>query len=120
MVSSNVQKKTVANVIVIENATAILPDRLLPEARVVLRDGRIAEVGRAGKRAPRDAQVIDARGGFISPGFVDVHVHGGGGADFMDGTPDAVRTGLRDARAARHDHHLPDDHDRARPRRSTR
>ena len=77
--------------VVLENATAILPDRLLPQARVVLRDGRIAEVGRAGRRAPRDAQVIDGRGGFVSPGFVDVHVHGGGGADFMDGTPDAVR-----------------------------
>jgi N-acetylglucosamine-6-phosphate deacetylase len=78
--------------VVIENATAILPDRLLPQARVVLHGGRIAEVGRAGRRAPRDAQVIDGRGGFVSPGFVDVHVHGGGGADFMDGTPDAVRT----------------------------
>ncbi len=58
----------------------------------MLREGRIAELGRAGKRAPRDAQVLDARGGWVSPGFVDVHVHGGGGADFMDGTPQAVRT----------------------------
>jgi N-acetylglucosamine-6-phosphate deacetylase len=81
-----------ANCVVIDNATAILSDRLLPEARVVLRAGRIAELGRSRKRAPRDAQVIDARGGFVSPGFIDVHVHGGGGADFMDGTPDAVRT----------------------------
>ncbi len=81
-----------ADLIVIENATAILPDRLLPEARVVLREGRIAEVGRARRRAPRDATVFDAGGGYLSPGFVDVHVHGGGGADFMDGTPEAVRT----------------------------
>jgi N-acetylglucosamine-6-phosphate deacetylase len=78
--------------VVIENATAILPDRLLPEARVVLRAGRIAEVGRAGKRAPRDARVIDAAGGYVSPGFIDVHVHGGGGSDFMDGTLEAART----------------------------
>jgi N-acetylglucosamine-6-phosphate deacetylase len=78
--------------VVIENATAILPDRLLPQARVVLRGDRIAEVSRAGRRAPRDARVIDGRGGFVSPGFVDVHVHGGGGADFMDGTAEAVRT----------------------------
>lgn len=81
-----------ADCLVIENATAILRDRLLPNARLVLREGRIAELGRAGKRAPRDAQVLDARGGWVSPGFVDVHVHGGGGADFMDGTPEAVRT----------------------------
>jgi N-acetylglucosamine-6-phosphate deacetylase len=78
--------------IVIQNATAILPDRLLPDARVVLRAGRIAAVGRGGTRVPRDAHVIDANGGFVAPGFIDVHVHGGGGADFMDGTPDAVRT----------------------------
>jgi N-acetylglucosamine-6-phosphate deacetylase len=81
-----------AETVVVENATAILPDRLLPEARVVLRAGRIAEVGRVGGRVPRDARVIDATGGFVSPGFVDVHVHGGGGADFMDGTPAAART----------------------------
>lgn len=77
--------------LLIENATAILHDRLLPHARLVLREGRIAEVSRAGKRAPRNAHVVDARGGYVSPGFVDVHVHGGGGADFMDGTAEAVR-----------------------------
>lgn len=78
--------------VVIENATAILPDRFLPDVRVVLRDGRIASVGRAGARPVRDARVIDAGGGYVSPGFIDVHVHGGGGADFMDGTREAVRT----------------------------
>ena len=29
--------------------------------------------------------------GYITPGFIDLHVHGGGGADFMDGTPEAFR-----------------------------
>ena len=81
-----------ADALVIENATAILPDRLLPHARVVLQDGRITRVGGASTRVPRGARVLDARGGYVSPGFVDVHVHGGGGADFMDGTPEAVRT----------------------------
>ena len=36
-----------------------------------------------------DAQVVDAHGNFISSGFIDIHIHGGGGADFMDGTVDA-------------------------------
>lgn len=34
-------------------------------------------------------EVIDAEGFYVSPGFVDIHVHGGGGHDFMDGTVEA-------------------------------
>ena len=33
-----------------------------------------------------DAELVDAQGNFVSPGFIDIHIHGGGGADFMDGT----------------------------------
>ncbi|MBO9565397.1 MAG: amidohydrolase family protein, partial [Niastella sp.] len=78
------------------NGTAILPDRLLPDAVVVCSAGRIAAVGSARKvRVPRDAEIVDARGGYISPGFVEIHVHGGDGADFMDGTEEAVRTAIR-------------------------
>jgi N-acetylglucosamine-6-phosphate deacetylase len=36
--------------------------------------------------------VVDVGGGYIAPGFVDLHVHGGAGADFMDGTAEAVAT----------------------------
>ena len=36
-----------------------------------------------------DAIEIDAEGQYISPGFIDIHVHGGGGHDFMDGTKTA-------------------------------
>jgi N-acetylglucosamine-6-phosphate deacetylase len=70
--------------------TAILPDRLLEEAVVVCRDGKIASVGKS--KPPKGAQLVDLKGGYLSPGFVDIHVHGGNGADFMDGTPEAVVT----------------------------
>lgn len=36
--------------------------------------------------------VIDVQGQYIAPGFVDIHVHGGGGADFLDATPEAFLT----------------------------
>jgi N-acetylglucosamine-6-phosphate deacetylase len=82
--------------LVFRNGTAILPDRLLPNATVICKNGRIAAVGPASKvPVPRDAEMVDARGGYISPGFVEIHVHGGDGADFMDGTADAVRTANR-------------------------
>ncbi len=36
-----------------------------------------------------DDQILNAEGHYVSPGFVDIHVHGGGGYDFMDGTLEA-------------------------------
>lgn len=54
-----------------------------------LENGRIAEI------SARDVacdQVIDARGAYVAPGFIDIHTHGGGDADFMDGTPEAFLT----------------------------
>ncbi len=41
-----------------------------------------------------DVTVIDAEGRYVSPGFIDLHVHGGGGADFTDGTMEAFHTVL--------------------------
>jgi len=79
--------------VVFVNGTAILPDRLVEVAQVHCSAGRIVSVGQAGKkRLPAGALVVDARGGYLSPGFIDIHVHGGAGADFMDGTAEAVRT----------------------------
>jgi N-acetylglucosamine-6-phosphate deacetylase len=43
---------------------------------------------------PADGAIVEAGDGFISPGFVDLHVHGGAGADFMDGTAEDFRTAL--------------------------
>jgi len=38
------------------------------------------------------ADVIDARGAYLSPGFIDIHIHGSGGSDVMDATPEALET----------------------------
>ncbi len=73
------------------NGTAVLPDRLISDAVIECAGGRIVRVSKAGRRLPKTAQVVDAQGGYISPGFIDIHVHGGDGADFMDGTTEAVR-----------------------------
>jgi N-acetylglucosamine-6-phosphate deacetylase len=69
----------------------ILPDGVLEEGAILCEGDRIARVIK-GARLPRAAKVIHHENGWIAPGFVDIHVHGGGGADYMDGTVDAVRT----------------------------
>jgi len=74
------------------NCTLILPDRLL-DGFVCTSNSRIAEVGPGpGPRANFIGEVIDLAGDFLAPGFIDLHVHGGAGADFMDGTEQAFRT----------------------------
>lgn len=81
-----------SDTLLITHGRLVLPDRVIEDGAVLCRRGRVERAGPAGKRAPKDAVIVDARGGFISPGFVDIHVHGGAGADFMDGTEEAVRT----------------------------
>ena len=82
---------------VFQHGSLILPDRSVDAGVVVCSAGRISAVGRAGEiPVPPEAVMVDAGGGFIAPGFVDIHSHGGGGADFMDGTPEAVVAALRE------------------------
>src|SRR5947208_1048149 len=74
-----------------QNGTLILADRLLKGGEVQIGDGHITAV----RDRPTTAHDIDLHGGYLVPGFVDLHVHGGAGADFMDGTADAFRTVCR-------------------------
>jgi N-acetylglucosamine-6-phosphate deacetylase len=74
----------------------VLPDRILPHSGVLIANGCVAAVAELPKLArPQDVTLIDAGDGFICPGFVDLHVHGGAGSDFMDGTREAYSTVLR-------------------------
>src|SRR5262249_42165552 len=52
---------------------------------------RIAAVETRGHSSSQ-VERIDLYGGYLVPGYVDLHVHGGAGADFMDGTAEAFRT----------------------------
>ncbi len=69
----------------------LTPFREFPEGTVLVRDGRVQAVGPAtGVAIPSDAMLIDAGGCTVVPGFVDIHVHGGAGADFMDASLESV------------------------------
>jgi N-acetylglucosamine-6-phosphate deacetylase len=79
------------NVLVIYNARVITPRGILDCGVVRIEDGRITSVSADGLRgAPCPA--IDAQGRYLAPGFIDIHVHGGAGADFSDGTMEAYET----------------------------
>jgi N-acetylglucosamine-6-phosphate deacetylase len=84
------KQKTYMNRIRITNGQVIMPTRIVP-GEVCIEDGKICEAGAGNVDFP-DAEVIDAKGYFIAPGFIDMHTHGAGGADFMDGTVEAFLT----------------------------
>lgn len=73
----------------------VLPDRILDDGVIVCREGSIQYVGKASSRVPKTAKTVSVRGGYICPGFVDIHIHGGGGSDVMDGDVEAIRTVTR-------------------------
>ena len=77
------------------NATLILPDREMPDGAVDVDNGRIGAIGPEHELGGWSGPTVDAAGSFVVPGFVDLHVHGGDNADFMDGTVEAFETVIR-------------------------
>ena len=74
------------------NVTALTPYRLIRDALILVEDGKILEVCQSPGSADisKVETVIDGKGLFASPGFIDIHVHGGGGFDVTDGNADEI------------------------------
>ncbi len=69
---------------------ALTPTGEIADAGILMRDGVIELIGpREGMSVPDDADEINATDKSAIPGFVDVHIHGAGGRDVMEGTPEA-------------------------------
>ena len=65
---------------VIVNANLVLENGILYDGVMLIEDGRILEFGLAREvTVPEGAEVMDAQGAYVGPGFVDIHVHAGGG-----------------------------------------
>ncbi len=75
--------------IILSGADLVLPDRVLGPATLVIEGDRIAEVRPGVVATFPGADHADLRGLYVVPGFIDVHVHGVGGADALDG-PHAI------------------------------
>lgn len=83
--------------LVIENGKVVLPSQdVIKEVTVVIKDDKIAKVvppEESGNfQYPANAKNIDASGNFVSPGFIDLQVNGGAGADFLEASDEELET----------------------------
>ena len=67
------------------NANIVTAEKIIENGVCVYEDGVIQYVGTEPQKCDK---VIDAEGGYLIPGFVDLHCHGGGGLEFMDADED--------------------------------
>jgi N-acetylglucosamine-6-phosphate deacetylase len=74
---------------IIINGNIILPDKIIEDGYLTIEKSLISEVGRMPVQLYDHDEIIDAKGAFVSPGFIDIHTHGGGGFNFLDGTVEA-------------------------------
>lgn len=74
-------------------ARALTPTTEILDAGILIRDGVIEAIGaRQDMTVPSGAAEISATGQTAIPGFIDVHIHGAGGHDVMEGSDDAMST----------------------------
>jgi len=76
------------NQIKIINGRIITPGSIVNNGTLLISGNKIGAIRHGDIDAP-GSQIINAGGNYVSPGFIDIHVHGGGGHDFMDGNEEA-------------------------------
>ncbi len=70
----------VTNVVAVKNAQVVLENGILWDGAIIIEGTKIKEIAQMRDVAiPENAEIIDANGAYVGPGFVDIHVHGGGG-----------------------------------------
>jgi N-acetylglucosamine-6-phosphate deacetylase len=72
----------------IHSVHLVLLDRVLKDAWITFEKGVIEAFGQ--HEQPTGVEWLDGRQFYVSPGLIDLHVHGGNGADALDGTPEAL------------------------------
>lgn len=84
--------------LIFTNARVVLRNTILEHHYVSVKNGVIESIveGDPDQAVMDSCTVIDCNGNYLSPGFIDIHCHGGGGSDFMDGHTEDI---LKAARA---------------------
>jgi len=87
--------------LIIKNGT-IITDSLIHNGTVVIEQGKISHVCERdqanqllGQLNLTEFQIIDAKGSYVAPGLIDIHIHGCSGVELMDGTQEAISTMAR-------------------------
>ncbi len=80
-------------IIQITNGRILTPGGWVKGGSVIVEDNRISEVSSSESHV-EGATVVDVGGGNIVPGGIDLHIHGGGGRDYMEGTEEAFREAI--------------------------
>ena len=74
----------------IVNGKIILKDRIVENAALLY--SNVIEGIVSAENIPAEAEIIDAKGGYVSPGLIDMHIHGYLGKDVCDGEEESIRT----------------------------
>lgn len=77
------------------NAKLVLKDSIVSDGYVVVNEEKITDVGVGKPHDMTKSCSIDCNKDYLSPGFIECHAHGGGGADFMDGSVAAFLTAAK-------------------------
>ena len=77
---------------IIVNAHVISPDLDLPNATIIIDGSKIKSVSskKVAAKADKNTTVVDVKGQYVMPGFIDVHTHGAQTFDFCDSDPQAI------------------------------
>lgn len=73
------------------NGRIVTKEKIVTDKALIIKHEEIAGFSSCSE----GCTIYDAKGGYVLPGFVDIHLHGGGGCDFMDGTEEAFDTILK-------------------------
>ncbi len=81
------------------NGKIFTPNGWIENGSVLIKDTIILDVLNHSNRLSTADRIIDAQGAYVLPGGIDIHVHGGGGRDFMETTEEAFTTAVKAHRA---------------------
>lgn len=73
----------------IKNISLILPHKIINNGALLFSD-KIKKIYPVPPTNIKKAEIIDGKGGYLSPGFIDIHIHGSGGSDTMEANREAL------------------------------